>query len=180
MTLAILPALSVLGFTSVGIVPTLAVLVLFLTLRRATNFALARPARETLFTVVSREDKYKVQELHRHDRLSHGDQIGAWTTPNGSISVCAACHSSPRRWPHSGSDQFVAGKTAGAPGTRRRCRIGMIGYQGRAFIMTDAKTTNAAAAIAKGIGFPGFVIGFLLPSLRAGVRRPRLNNGRAT
>jgi AAA family ATP:ADP antiporter len=78
LTLAILPALSVLGFVSVGIVPTLAVLVAFLTLRRATNFALARPARETLFTVVSREDKYKSKNFIDTIVYRTGDQVGAW------------------------------------------------------------------------------------------------------
>jgi AAA family ATP:ADP antiporter len=71
----------VLGFASVGVVPTLTVLVLFLTLRRATNFALARPARETLFTVVSREDKYKAKNFIDTIVYRTGDQIGAWTTP---------------------------------------------------------------------------------------------------
>lgn len=78
VTLAILPALSVLGFISVGILPTLAILVAFLTLRRATNFALARPARETLFTVVSREDKYKAKNFIDTIVYRTGDQVGAW------------------------------------------------------------------------------------------------------
>ena len=64
VTLAILPALTVLGFASMGVAPTLVLLVVFLTLRRAANFAVARPARETLFTVISREDKIQSQELH--------------------------------------------------------------------------------------------------------------------
>ena len=81
VTLAILPALSVLGFMSLGIAPTLIALVAFLTLRRATNFALARPARETLFTVVSREDKYKAKNFIDTIVYRTGDQIGAWTTP---------------------------------------------------------------------------------------------------
>ncbi|MDX6575994.1 MAG: antiporter, family [Blastocatellia bacterium] len=81
MTLAILPALSVLGFASMGIMPTLAVLVIFLTLRRAGNFAIARPARETLFTVVSREDKYKAKNFIDTVVYRAGDQIGAWTSP---------------------------------------------------------------------------------------------------
>ena len=81
VTLAILPALSVVGFISIGIGPTLVALVVFLTLRRATNFALARPARETLFTVVSREDKYKAKNFIDTVVYRTGDQIGAWTTP---------------------------------------------------------------------------------------------------
>ena len=64
-----------------GIVPTLVLLVVFLTLRRAANFAVARPARETLFTVVSREDKYKAKNFIDTIVYRTGDQIGAWTTP---------------------------------------------------------------------------------------------------
>jgi AAA family ATP:ADP antiporter len=81
VTLAILPALSVLGFTVMGIAPTLALLVIFLTLRRAGNFAIARPARETLFTVISREDKYKAKNFIDTVVYRAGDQIGAWTSP---------------------------------------------------------------------------------------------------
>ncbi|HMG76901.1 MAG TPA: MFS transporter [Pyrinomonadaceae bacterium] len=80
VTLAILPALSIVGFTTMGLVPTLAVLVVFLTLRRAGNFAIARPARETLFTVVSREDKYKAKNFIDTVVYRAGDQIGAWTS----------------------------------------------------------------------------------------------------
>jgi AAA family ATP:ADP antiporter len=81
ITLAILPALSVVGFTTMGVVPTLALLVIFLTLRRAGNFAIARPARETLFTVVSREDKYKAKNFIDTVIYRAGDQIGAWSSP---------------------------------------------------------------------------------------------------
>jgi AAA family ATP:ADP antiporter len=81
VTLALLPALSVVGFTAMGFVPTLALLVVFLTLRRAGNFAVARPAREVLFTVVSREDKYKAKSFIDTFIYRAGDQIGAWTSP---------------------------------------------------------------------------------------------------
>jgi AAA family ATP:ADP antiporter len=81
ITLALLPAMSVIGFTAMGVVPTLSLLVIFLTLRRAGNFALARPAREVLFTVVSREDKYKAKSFIDTFIYRAGDQIGAWSTP---------------------------------------------------------------------------------------------------
>jgi len=81
ITLAILPALSVIGFTGTGFVPTLSLLVVFLVLRRAGNFAIARPAREVLFTVVSREDKYKAKSFIDTFIYRAGDQIGAWSTP---------------------------------------------------------------------------------------------------
>jgi ATP:ADP antiporter, AAA family len=81
ITLAILPAMSVLGFLAVGMKPTLAILVIFLVVRRAGNFAIARPARETLFTVVSREDKYKAKNFIDTVVYRTGDQMGAWTSP---------------------------------------------------------------------------------------------------
>jgi len=81
VTLAILPAMSVLGFLVVGVKPVLAILVIFLVVRRAGNFAFARPARETLFTVVSREDKYKAKNFIDTVVYRTGDQIGAWTSP---------------------------------------------------------------------------------------------------
>lgn len=84
VTLAILPALSVVGFAAMGVWPTLALLVIFLTLRRAGNFAIARPARETLFTVVSREDKYKAKNFIDTVVYRTGDQIGAWSS--GALS----------------------------------------------------------------------------------------------
>ena len=80
VTLAILPALSVVGFTAMGARPTLLLLVIFLTVRRAGNFAVARPARETLFTVVSREDKYKAKNFIDTVVYRTGDQIGAWSS----------------------------------------------------------------------------------------------------
>ena len=81
VTLAILPALSIVGFTAMGVAPTLALLVIFLTLRRSGNIAIARPARETLFTVISREDKYKAKNFIDTVVYRAGDQIGAWTSP---------------------------------------------------------------------------------------------------
>ena len=81
VTLAILPALSVVGFAAMGVAPTLALLVVFLTLRRAANFAIARPAREILFTVVSREDKYKAKNLIDTFVYRAADQIAAWSSP---------------------------------------------------------------------------------------------------
>lgn len=81
ITLAILPMLSLVGFTSMGVLPVLGLLVVFLTLRRAANFAIARPARETLFTVVSREDKYKAKNFIDTFVYRTGDQVGAWVSP---------------------------------------------------------------------------------------------------
>jgi AAA family ATP:ADP antiporter len=49
--------------------------------RRAANFALSRPAREVLFTVLRREDKYKAKSFIDTFVFRGGDQIGAWSYP---------------------------------------------------------------------------------------------------
>ncbi len=79
LTLAMLPALSILGFGILASVPTIGVLVAYQVLRRAGNFAFARPSREVLFTVVPREDKYKAKSFIDTVVYRLGDQVGAWS-----------------------------------------------------------------------------------------------------
>lgn len=79
VTLALLPAMTALGFTALGTAPVLATLVVFIVLRRGTNFGLTNPAMEVLFTVVPREDKYKAKSFIETFIYRAGDQIGAWT-----------------------------------------------------------------------------------------------------
>jgi AAA family ATP:ADP antiporter len=63
VTLALLPAVSVAGLLVLGAAPLLAVLVVFGVVRRAGEFALSKPAREILFTVVPRAAKYKAKNV---------------------------------------------------------------------------------------------------------------------
>jgi AAA family ATP:ADP antiporter len=79
ITLVLMPALSGLGFLAIGFAPVLAVLATFQVIRRAAGFALLRPAREILFTVLRREDKYKAKSLIDTFGYRLGDQIGAWS-----------------------------------------------------------------------------------------------------
>jgi AAA family ATP:ADP antiporter len=79
LTLTLLPALSVLGFATLALAPTIAILVAYQVLRRAGNFAVARPTREVLFTVVPREDKYKAKSFIDTVIYRAGDQAGAWS-----------------------------------------------------------------------------------------------------
>jgi AAA family ATP:ADP antiporter len=79
VTLAFLPALSVLGFLGLGFVPVLLLLAIFQVARRAGNFAVTRPAREVLFTVLRREDKYKAKSFIDTFIYRLGDQVGAWS-----------------------------------------------------------------------------------------------------
>lgn len=79
LTLALLPLLSIVGFATLAWMPTIAVLVAYQVLRRAGNFSFARPAREVLFTVVPREDKYKAKSFIDTVIYRLGDQVGAWS-----------------------------------------------------------------------------------------------------
>jgi ATP:ADP antiporter, AAA family len=79
MALALLPAMSMLGFGLLAVLPMLVVIVGFQVLRRAGNFALTRPAREVLFTVVPREDRYKAKAFIDTAVYRTGDQVGAWS-----------------------------------------------------------------------------------------------------
>ena len=79
LTLIILPSLSVLGFVTLALAPTIATIVMFQVIRRAGNFAVARPTREVLFTIIPREDKYKAKSFIDTVVYRAGDQIGAWS-----------------------------------------------------------------------------------------------------
>ncbi len=78
-TLVLMPALSIVGFLAIGFAPILIVLAVFQVMRRAATFALTRPAREVLFTVLRREDKYKAKSFIDTFAYRAGDQIGAWS-----------------------------------------------------------------------------------------------------
>ena len=78
-TLSLLPLFSVLGFAAVAVLPSLSSVVGFQLFRRAGNFAIARPTREVLFTVLPREDRYKAKSFIDTVVYRLGDQIGAWS-----------------------------------------------------------------------------------------------------
>src|SRR4051812_4922789 len=78
-TLVAMPFVSMLGFAAMGMAPSLALLGVFQVVRRAAAYALLRPSREILFTILSREDKYKVKGVTDTLGYRTGDQIGAWS-----------------------------------------------------------------------------------------------------
>jgi AAA family ATP:ADP antiporter len=78
-TLAFLPVLSMIGFIAIGISPVLSLFAIFQVARRAGNFAVTRPAREVLFTVLTREDKYKAKSFIDTFVYRVADQVGAWS-----------------------------------------------------------------------------------------------------
>jgi AAA family ATP:ADP antiporter len=78
LTLAILPALTLLGFGALAALPAVSTLVVFQVLRRSSDYAIARPTREVLYTVMPREDRYKAKNFIDTVVYRGGDQIGAW------------------------------------------------------------------------------------------------------
>ena len=77
MTLAILPVTVALGFLGLAIVASLATVVVLQAAFNAVDRAVMRPARETLFTVVSRADKYKSKAFIDTFVYRGGDVLGA-------------------------------------------------------------------------------------------------------
>jgi len=79
MSLAWLPLISVIGFFGLGLAPTLGVIAAFQIIRRASNYAVTRPCREMLYTVLPRETKYKAKNFIDTFVYRAGDQVGAWS-----------------------------------------------------------------------------------------------------
>jgi ATP:ADP antiporter, AAA family len=60
---AFLPLVFALGFLALAFTPMLLVVIAFQAIQRTANFALSNPAREVLFTVLEREEKYKAKNV---------------------------------------------------------------------------------------------------------------------
>jgi AAA family ATP:ADP antiporter len=79
VTLALLPIAVGLGFVGLAVVGSLTALIALEATFRALQRAVIRPARETLYTVVSREDKYKSKAFIDTFVYRFGDVVGAQT-----------------------------------------------------------------------------------------------------
>jgi len=79
VTLALLPITAALGFTGLAVIGSLAVLIVFEATFRAVQRGIMRPARETLFTIVPRADRYKSKAFIDTFIYRGGDVIGAQT-----------------------------------------------------------------------------------------------------
>ena len=76
-TLAMLPLVTMVGFAVLAIWPLYGVMAIFQALHRATRYAMTRPARETLFSVVPTAEKYKAKPVIDVFIYRGGDVIGA-------------------------------------------------------------------------------------------------------
>lgn len=78
VTLALVPVGLAVGFLMLAAHPVIAVLVAVQILRRAGNYAITRPGREILFTVLPRTDKYKSKNFIDTVVYRGGDALSAW------------------------------------------------------------------------------------------------------
>ncbi len=76
--LALLPFVFAAGFAVLAAAPVLAVVIGFQALQRTANFAISNPAREVLFTVVAREEKYKAKNVIDIVAVRGADAAGGW------------------------------------------------------------------------------------------------------
>jgi AAA family ATP:ADP antiporter len=77
--LLFLPLLTIAGFAWLAAAPSLAVLVGFIVARRVGEYAVSRPAREVLFTVLDRESKYKAKNFIDTALTRGGEAASGWT-----------------------------------------------------------------------------------------------------
>jgi AAA family ATP:ADP antiporter len=76
--LILLPAASAVGFVVIGAMPILLAFMLFTIVRRVGEYAVAKPAREVLFTVLRREEKYKAKNFIDTAVSRGGDAMTGW------------------------------------------------------------------------------------------------------
>lgn len=75
---AFLPLVFAAGFFALWLTPMLWVVIAFQAMQRAANFAISNPAREVLFTVVDREEKYKAKNVIDNVVFRGSDALFGW------------------------------------------------------------------------------------------------------
>jgi ATP:ADP antiporter, AAA family len=76
--LLFLPFVSAWGFVALSVSPMLGLFLLFTVVRRVGEYAISKPAREVLFTVLSREEKYKAKNFIDTAVSRGGDASTGW------------------------------------------------------------------------------------------------------
>jgi len=89
--LAAVPVVTVAGFAALAAAPTLLVLGGVQSLRRVGHYALEKPARDVLYTVVPREEKYKSKGFIETVVYRGGDFLAGWAyTGLAALGVAAS------------------------------------------------------------------------------------------
>ena len=75
---AFLPLVFAVGFLVLAWMPWLLVVIAFQAIQRTANFAISNPAREVLFTVLRREEKYKAKNVIDVVVFRGADAVAGW------------------------------------------------------------------------------------------------------
>ena len=78
LTIALVPVMICIGLLVLAISPFLGVVVMLQIIRRAGNYAVTRPAREMLFTLVDQETRFKAKPVIDIVAYRGGDMLMAW------------------------------------------------------------------------------------------------------
>ncbi|MBD9378157.1 MFS transporter [Pseudoxanthomonas sp. PXM04] len=76
--LVLVPLITAAGFLWLALAPTFAVFAVVMVVRRAGEYALVRPGREMLYTVVGAEDKYKAKNFIDTVVYRGADALSGW------------------------------------------------------------------------------------------------------
>ena len=154
VSLALVPAVTFLGFGLLGTLPLLGVLVALQVAYRAGRYGITRPAREVLFTVVGREEKYKSKAVI--------DAAGSSLASRPSGCRWARSRWRPRPWPGCGpcsASAWAASRRSaprrprprGRPGSWRRSdRVRLDHHRVRATAPVGPTGRAAATALLPG------------------------------
>ena len=77
-TIAMVPIIICIGLLILAISPLLGVVMILQIVRRAGNYAVTRPAREMLFTLVNQETRFKAKPVIDIVAYRGGDMVTAW------------------------------------------------------------------------------------------------------
>ena len=77
-TIAMVPIIICIGLLVLAISPLLGVVMILQIIRRAGNYAVTRPAREMLFTLVNQETRFKAKPVIDIVAYRGGDMLTAW------------------------------------------------------------------------------------------------------
>ncbi|MDB0066091.1 MFS transporter [Gammaproteobacteria bacterium] len=78
VTIAMVPIMICIGLLVLAISPLLGVVMVLQVIRRAGNYAVTRPAREMLFTLVNQETRFKAKPVIDIVAYRGGDMLTAW------------------------------------------------------------------------------------------------------
>ena len=78
IALALLPLVVMGGLAALALLPALSTIMIIEVVRKATNYSLAKPARESLFTVVTPAEKYQAKSFLDTVLYRASDQFSIW------------------------------------------------------------------------------------------------------